>query len=164
MKKKNYLKLCVELFQGNVCYIETRGRQTKPVRVFLFFQNREFVLFSSGKSKRELFFTSVSGGFFSFSIHTSGLPELAFLFLSRNFNNSRFVNDTRGALSFFHDSDNPGLVSFLLFDVFAVSCSLFPGKADEETTRRFAECPCKSWNILPQALATAAILAMTGKL
>jgi len=64
-EKKTYLKLCVELFQGNVCYIETRGRQTKPVRVFLFFQNRlEFVLFSSGKSKRELFFTSVSGGFF----------------------------------------------------------------------------------------------------
>jgi len=27
-----------------------------------------------------------------------------------------------------------------------------------------AESPCINWNILPQALATAAILAMTGRL
>merc|ERR1739844_503937 len=63
------------------------------------------------------------------------LPKFTLLFLSRNFNNSRFVDDTRGALSFLHNTNNPSLITFLLFDVFAISSGLFPRQTNKKTSR-----------------------------
>ena len=45
------------------------------------------------------------------------LPELAFLVLDGNFDDSWFVNNASGPLAFFNDANDPSLVAFLLFNV-----------------------------------------------
>ena len=45
------------------------------------------------------------------------LPELAFLVLDRNFDDSWFVDNASGPLALFHDAYDPSLVAFLLFNV-----------------------------------------------
>ena len=45
------------------------------------------------------------------------LPQLFILFFPRNFNHTRFINYSCSSLSFFNNSDDPGLVSLLLFNV-----------------------------------------------
>ena len=45
------------------------------------------------------------------------LPEFAFLFFGRNFDDSGFIDDSGCTLTFLHDTDNPGLVSFLFLNV-----------------------------------------------
>ena len=45
------------------------------------------------------------------------LPKFSVLFLGRDFNNSRFVDDSCGAVALLNDSDDPGLVSFLFLNV-----------------------------------------------
>ena len=80
---------------------------------FFFLQNRN----------RETFFCVGGDWIFLLLIFQKGalfLPKFTLLLLSRDFNNSRFVNDTRSALSLFHNTDNPSLVTFLLFDVLKI--------------------------------------------
>jgi len=64
------------------------------------------------------------------------LPELAFLVLDGNFDDSWFVNNASGPLAFFNDANDPSLVAFLLFNVLAIGGGLFTGQADQKTTRR----------------------------
>ena len=45
------------------------------------------------------------------------LPELAFLVLDGNFDDSWFVNNASGPLAFFNDANDPSLVALLLFNV-----------------------------------------------
>ena len=45
------------------------------------------------------------------------LPELAFLVLDGNFDDSWFVNNASGSLAFFNDANDPSLVALLLFNV-----------------------------------------------
>ena len=45
------------------------------------------------------------------------LPKFSVLFFGRDFNNSRFVDDSCGAVALLNDSDDPGLVSFLFLNV-----------------------------------------------
>merc|ERR1712186_48025 len=56
------------------------------------------------------------------------LPEFAFLFFGRNF------DDSGCSLAFLHNTDNPGLVSFLFLNVLAISCSLFTRQTNQKAT------------------------------
>lgn len=58
------------------------------------------------------------------SLDLFSLPKLAILFLSRNFNYSWLVDYSGCTKAFFHDADNPCLISFLFFDVFTIRRSL----------------------------------------
>lgn len=60
------------------------------------------------------------------------------LLLGGNFDDSWFVDDACRTISFLNDADDPCLISFLLFDVFAVGSSLFTRQADEQSSRRFS--------------------------
>ena len=98
----------------NTLRVEFGKMTSKPICSsswgFFFLQNRN----------RETFFCMGGDWIFFllfFSKRTFFLPKFTLLLLGRDFNNSRFVNDTRSALSLLHNTDNPGLVTFLLFDV-----------------------------------------------
>lgn len=59
------------------------------------------------------------------------------LFLGGYFNDSWFVDDSGGAVALLDDANDPGLASFLLFDVLAVGSGLFTGQADQQSTGGF---------------------------
>ena len=121
------------------------------------------------------------------------LPKFAFSFLGRNFNDSRLVDDARRSVALLNDANDPGLVSLLLLDVFAESSRLFAWQSNQKSScKKFkydwsflftkqiknrpkfwivihlpevsAEWPWIRPNMLPQALLTAAIFAIIGKL
>ena len=52
-----------------------------------------------------------------FVVQLRFLPELAFLVLDRNFDDSWFVDNASGPLALFNDAYDPSLVAFLLFNV-----------------------------------------------
>lgn len=70
-------------------------------------------------------------------INKNGSETGGDLFLGGNFNDSWFVDDSGGAVALFDDADDPGLASFLLFDVLAIGGGLFAGQADEESAGGF---------------------------
>jgi len=53
------------------------------------------------------------------------LPKFTFSFLSWDLDNARFVYNSSSAITLFHYPNDPRLVSFLFFDVFAIRSSLF---------------------------------------
>lgn len=53
------------------------------------------------------------------------LPQLPFTVLCWDFYNSRFVNDSSSAVSPLYNTNNPGLVAFLFFNILAEGGRLF---------------------------------------
>ena len=51
-----------------------------------------------------------------------------------DFNHSRLLNDSRCAVSFLHNSDDPGCVSFNLLNLTTECSCLFTGEGDQKST------------------------------
>lgn len=64
------------------------------------------------------------------------LPELTILLLSRHLNHSGLVYYPCRTVALLHDANDPGLISLLLLNVFAVGSGLFARQADQQTARR----------------------------
>ena len=83
----------------------------------------------------------------------SGVNKSAALFLGRNFNDAWLVDDACGAVSFLNDSDDPRLVTFLLFDVLAVSGCLFARQADQKSTGSFSRMALEQLEHVPASFS-----------
>jgi hypothetical protein len=53
------------------------------------------------------------------------LPELSVFLFGGNFNNSGFVYNSCGSVALLDNTDNPGLISLLFFNILAIGGRLF---------------------------------------
>jgi len=59
------------------------------------------------------------------------LPQFPILFFCRDFNHTWFINNSSCSVSLLNNSNNPGLITFLLLNILAVCSSLLPWQANK---------------------------------